>query len=144
MQIREEADLTVIQPLWEKLNAHHLEHSIDFKGFFESNYFERRLAFINEAEEVKLYVAEDHEDCGFIIVAIDKLRRGEVEALYLDSDKRGLGIGEELMQKGLDWLKAHHAKSISLKVAAGNEAVMDFYEKFGFKKRLYYMYQVEE
>lgn len=56
----------------------------------------------------------------------------ELEAIYLLNEAKGSGTGGHLMEEFLSW--ADKGKPSRLEVFAFNDAVIGFYEKFGFAK----------
>ena len=128
-----------VRPLWQKLSAHHHEHSKDFKEHFEKMTFDiRRESFLQKAKNGDLLVvlaSAEGKDVGFCVSTVDEHKIGEVESLYLETNYRKMGIGERLLGDSLKWLDTSKAKRKIIGVAAGNEEVLPFYEKFGFKIR---------
>ena len=58
---------------------------------------------------------------------------GHVDALYLDPEFSGKGMGGEALEEGLRWLG--NDKPIELEVASYNNRAIRFYERFGFRKQ---------
>ncbi len=58
---------------------------------------------------------------------------GHVDALYLDPEFSGKGMGGEALEEGLRWLG--NDKPIELEVASYNSRAIRFYERFGFRKQ---------
>ena len=127
-----------IKPLWEKLNIHHLDKSIDFKEKYKRFTFEKRKEGIIEKSKTAEFHIELAQDMqrgiciGYCLCSVQDNGTGEVESLFLDSDYRGQDIGQSLMEKTLDWLHHNNAKPIIIGVASGNENAFGFYSKFGF------------
>lgn len=127
-----------IKPLWEKLNIHHLDKSIDFKEKYKRFTFEKRKEGIIEKSKTAEFHIELAQDMqrgiciGYCLSSVQDNGTGEVESLFLDSDYRGQDIGQSLMEKTLDWLHHNNAKPIIIGVASGNENAFGFYSKFGF------------
>ncbi len=78
--------------------------------------------------------AEDIEGVGFYPEDYDvPTTIGTYKLLYVDSNYRGLSIGEDLSQMIMKWLNSHDdVRDLWVFVANGNEEVARFYEKFGF------------
>ena len=128
--------VSATKEMWIKLTKYHEDNSNHFKSVFRSITFEKRTKKLM-LEELKVYVqiAVDvniNKYIGYIISSYDNTGNGEIESLYIDSDYRGNKIGEIFMTKSIEWLDENNANKIIIGVAAGNEKVYDFYEKFGF------------
>jgi len=127
--------ITDIKGLWEELNALHGRLSQNFKEHFDSFTFEDRVRQLEEKSNLSLFVADDKGTyVGYCIVTSDK-RKGEIDSIYIQPIYQGKGIGNQLMMKAIDWLKNRNCRDINIYVAEGNESVLGFYEKYGFKKR---------
>jgi len=129
-----------IVPLWEQLNRQHLSMSPYFKEYYKTLTFEeRKLAILQRARggDVRVDLAFDSSEklIGYCVSSIDKLQTGEIDSLYVVSECRGQGIGANLMEKTLEWLKSKGSKKNIVSVAVGNEQVYVFYEQFGFYPR---------
>jgi ribosomal protein S18 acetylase RimI-like enzyme len=79
-----------------------------------------------------LYTSNHQEPIGFCITSLSSDRIGEVEALYILEQYQGNNLGTKLLQNSLQWLEENNVSEQKLIVAAGNEQVFSFYEKFGF------------
>jgi ribosomal protein S18 acetylase RimI-like enzyme len=79
-----------------------------------------------------VYPSNHQEPIGFCITSLSSDRIGEVEALYILDKYQGNNLGKKLMQTSLQWLEENSALEQKLIVAAGNEQVCSFYQKFGF------------
>mgnify|MGYP000956525834 FL=1 len=81
---------------------------------------------------------------GHCISSVDKDYTGEIDSIFVLKGYRGVGIGEQLMQKGLQWMDDMGAEKIVVNVAAGNEQAFGFYEKYGFYPRRTMLEQIKE
>ena len=139
-----------IKPLWEKLNAHHLELSDHFKDHYRKQTFEnRKKDLLEKASGGKFRVEiaripSESRDAGYCVSSISAGGEGEIESILIDSDFRGKGIGETLMKNALEWMDNSGVKSKKVSVGAGNESAFGFYEKFGFRPRLTILVQIPE
>jgi diamine N-acetyltransferase len=129
-----------IKDLWEGLCRHHLDRSTSFKERYATMTFESRkkdlLKKLGEGEVI-LEIAMDsylNRKIGYClsIVTVHQEPEGEIESLFIDSAYRGKGIGDVFMKHALEWLDSKHVKTKRIIVAAGNEEVFPFYEKYGF------------
>jgi len=124
-----------VKGLWEELNSHHGRLSSNFKEHFDSFTFEDRIKKLTDSAHLSIFVAtHDGSYIGYCIVTADK-DKGEIDSIYIQPTYQGQGIGERLMQKALDWFNERECSELMIYVAEGNESVLEFYEKFGFRKR---------
>ena len=130
-------DLDLIKPLWEKLNQLHLDLSQNFKSRFQNKTWESRKSYlIKKSKEIIIdYVTDDKNYIiGYCISTIDRENEkiGEIDSIYIDKIYRKTGIGEQLMNRAIDWLILKGTKTQKLDVGAGNEQVLEFYKHFDF------------
>lgn len=69
---------------------------------------------------------------GSVMVGFDG-HRGWVYYLATSPDRRGQGIGRQLMLAAEDWLKAHGSPKIQLMVRGDNLAARGFYDALGYE-----------
>ena len=79
-----------------------------------------------------VYTQAKDNPIGFCITSLSSNRIGEVEALYILDEYQGNNLGTTLLQRSLQWMEAHNVLEQKLTVAAGNEQVFSFYQKFRF------------
>ncbi len=128
-----------VKPLWEELNAIHLKRSLNFKDHFRSFTFEKRAQALLKREHLKIFVAvEENKFHGYCISTVE-MDKGEIDSIYICPEYQGQGIGERLIGEAMDWFDTFGCRELNICVAEGNESVIDFYEKFGFKKRFVVM-----
>jgi len=138
--ITDHSGLDQIRTLWEELNKHHHSYSKHFKERYNSFTFEtRKEALLKKIVdgEIRVEIAFDKnkkKNIGYSISSVTgKIEKeGEIDSIFIDPGYRGLGIGETLMKHGIQWLDKHNTKTRKIIVAAGNENVFSYYEKFGF------------
>ena len=139
-----------IKELWEALNEHHKEKSLHFKEFYNMFSFDTRKAdLIKQAQNkhMQVVIALDDEvqiRVGHCISSVDNDNTGEIDSIFVLHSYRGFGIGEQLMQKGLQWMDEMGADKKVVNVAAGNEQAFGFYEKYGFYPRRTMLEQIKE
>ena len=129
-----------VQPLWEKLNEHHRAKSRYFAELFAGLTFTERIADFRKKSKIDIRVdlARDLDIdilVGYCISTLDRNQVGEVDSMFVESTYRGLGIGDSLMRKALDWIHIHPVKSVQVSVSYGNEEVFGFYQRYGFRPR---------
>ena len=59
--------------------------------------------------------------------------RGWVYYLAVEEDRRGTGLGRQMMSAAENWLREHGAVKVQLMVRPTNEAVLGFYERLGYE-----------
>ena len=134
-------DIDLIKPLWENLNSHHHELSTHFPERYKQFTFEeRKEEILKKAKNgiLKIDIAKDENNdqyIGYCISSISKENIGEVDSIYLDEKYRSFGIGNQLMNRALNWMDEKGVKDKRIVVAIGNEEMLSFYEKFDFFPR---------
>ena len=137
----DEALLDQIRILWEALNSHHLELSINFKQYYQDMTFEKRKADLLKkaiAGKMRVDLAVDEvigQNVGYCVSSLNQEKIGEVESIFVDSNYRGSGMGDSLMKKALCWMDQEGAVAKIVEVASGNEEAFYFYAKYGFLPR---------
>lgn len=140
--------LDFVGPLWEKLNAHHKANSKYFVDRFENFTYETRKArFLSDLHaDIRVDLVKDKaldRYVGYCVSTINKDHAGEVDSLYIEAEYRKFGIGNELMKRALEWMDENKTKTKIIAVAEGNEAVFDFYKRYGFYTRRIILEQVK-
>ena len=137
--------LNDVKPLWESLNEHHKGKSPYFAKKYEDFTFEKRTEKFMEKDDrimnidlIKKYDAY----VGYSITTIDSKKEGEIESLFLLYSCRGLGLGDMLMERAIEWLDSNGAVKKIIGVAVGNEDVLEFYKRHGFYKRTIILEQI--
>ena len=135
-------DLDIIRPLWEKLNAHHITVSKYFKDSRAATTFDMRKKQLMEKSYqgvLRIDLARDadtKEFIGYCVTSVNQEKQGEIESIYVEKDYRLLGIGDSLMTRALSWLETVTVKKTILGVAEGNEGVFAFYQRHDFYPRV--------
>ncbi|HSL94057.1 MAG TPA: GNAT family N-acetyltransferase [Bacillota bacterium] len=128
--------LAEIGTLWEALNKHHTARAPHFADVFAANTYGKRvqsiLAHAALGLRVIVAVTDEGEQAGYCISTVNDRRVGEIDSLYVLPQFRRAKLGEALLQRSIEWLNSQEVSRIFLEVAAGNEEVYGFYEKFGF------------
>lgn len=63
----------------------------------------------------------------------------EIDSLFIEDNYRKLGLGNTLINRGIEWLKGNNCNKILVAVSDGHEEVFDFYMKNGFYPRFIYL-----
>lgn len=127
--------LDSITPLWKELNQLHADKSAYFSDFYRRFTFaERKRDLIQKAETSEFRVAlclnASFDPVGYCVTTAQG-DEGEIESIYITEAYRNQGIGTALMRDAFSWLEVKGINQIKVSVAAGNEAVFSFYQKFG-------------
>lgn len=134
-------NLDLIQPLWEKLNRHHLNQKSDFQEHYANFTFqERKEALLKKTRdgEMLISLAEDKDSgilVGYCITTLSPENKGEIDSIYVEEKYRSLGIGKELMKRSLMWMDEKGVKTRKVAVATSNQETISFYESYGFRSR---------
>jgi diamine N-acetyltransferase len=129
-----------IKTLWEGLNKHHFARSVNFKGRYAAMTFEKRKELLfNKLGKGEMFIeiavdSNSEKPVGYCLsIVMNSMEiEGEVESLFIDPSYRGKGIGEVFMKHALKWLNSRKVSIKKIVVAAGNEEVFTFYERFGY------------
>lgn len=141
--------LDLVQPLWEKLKKYHEINSNYFADNFRNLTFEiRKNKFINDINlKVKIDLIRDNEKDSYIAYCISTINKdliGEIDSLFVIKEYRKYGLGDNLMNRALEWLNSNQVKTKIIGVAEGNENVLEFYKRYGFYKRRLILEQVNK
>ena len=88
-------DLDIIRPLWQKLNQHHLEISKYHKDSRAATTFDMRKKQLMEKScqgALRIDLARDvitKEYIGYCVTTINQEKQGEIESIYVEKDYRG-------------------------------------------------------
>lgn len=130
--------IDLIKPLWKKLRDHHQELSPYFpERYIEFTFSERKEELLNKNENgiLKIDIAKDEETghlIGYCISSISDELIGEIDSIYLEEVYRSSGIGNELMERSLNWMDKKGVKTKKIMVAAGNGDTLAFYRRYNF------------
>ncbi|BCG60768.1 GNAT family N-acetyltransferase [Paenibacillus sp. URB8-2] len=139
----DQTSLELVKPLWERLRDHHASLSKYFSEHISRNTFEERSRdLFNKSKQgsLKIILAREAvttELIGYCISSISEMKQGEIDSIFILDDFRGMGIGNALMKRTLDWFETNGIHNICLSVLFGNEPALKFYEKYGFYPRTY-------
>lgn len=138
--------IELIKELWEKNRAYHEETSAFFGSDYQSLCFEERMELFRalEAHLIKITLCKEAGAViGYCIsTAVNGV--GEVASVHVAADKRGCGIGENLVKGHLAWMKEMACERIGVTVSQENASTIGFYDKLGFKPNTLYMQHLEK
>jgi len=142
------ADLPGLESAWRSLHAHHSEVGTAPVPTIPADlrWPERLREFEQAFDEGKalLLVAERvGETAGFAFSTLhapDPIFEGgpvgELDVLVVLPGSRGEGIGEALVRRSVDELRAMGAETLRVVVMAGNDNALRFYERLGIRPAL--------
>lgn len=133
IEVLEKERIDVVKPLWEALNEHHKAQSVHFKKRFQQFSFEYRKDALLNKEKLLILTAKDEENLIGYCITGKTDHEGEIESIYVEPEYRKKGVGKQFISDSIKWLVNENVDEINLKVAAGNEQVVDFYRDFGFE-----------
>lgn len=116
-------------------------YALNFQGFTYTEEFAaafrldlRRAALDSDHA---LFVLDDGRPCGFTWVVLCKNswtgeKYGYINNLYVSPERRGQGLGEELVGMAEDWLRRRKVKKVRLTVTASNSVACGLYGRLGY------------
>lgn len=130
-------EISIIKELWEKNREYHENISENFGNLYADLVFEERMNHFSsfDNEHLKITAAQESENniLGYAISTFEE-NEGCIHSLHVAENYRGSGIGKELMNSHIDWLKENGCKDISITVAVENLNTIEFYKSLGFKE----------
>lgn len=108
---------------------------------------EARSAELDLADAGRVVVAGTIDEAvvgygtGRIEVLREGTRLGVVDDLYVESEARGVGVGEAVMEALLGWFRDHRCDGVDALALPGNRATKNFFEESGFTARLLVMHR---
>lgn len=123
-----------IKELWERNRAYHEATSEFFSEAYKGLIFEDRITgFSNfDQENIKITVASVGTLAIGYCLSIKEGLKGEVATLHVVEEHRGEGIGKDLMNQHLEWLRSNKCDDIKVVVSQENMPTIEFYKSLGF------------
>jgi len=141
-------DHPALQSLWEGQRDYHGQLASPFAAGVGSRRFADRCAELRDkAQQLLVELAQDPVTGNYLAYSICTITAagvGELDSLFVDAAYRGQGIGSLLMRRALAWMDTHGVCEKRICVAGGNEAVLAFYQQYGFFTRTYVMIQAPQ
>jgi len=141
--------LDLIDALWCKLKEHHKILSLHFAEYLARITFDqRKKELLDKSREGALRIdlvrdVDTAEIVGYCVSTISGNKQGEIESIYVESDYRQFGIGDNLMKRALRWMDEQSVTRKTIAVSAGNEEVFTFYSQHSFYPRVTILEQTE-
>jgi diamine N-acetyltransferase len=132
-------ELDSISFLWEKLREHHRVRwpYKDDVTYPIITWEMRKKDLLEKTSKGHLHIdsARDSKTgklIGYCVSSVNEDRQGEIESIFVESDYRRCGIGDNFMKKALKWMDDISVSKRIIGVGAGNEEVFPFYARYGF------------
>lgn len=120
------------------LNGPYKERFLKINEINFQQYMSKKNKFITYA------AIQGNRIIGFASANINNHNEGYVEDLFIEEQYRNNSIGKILFKTLLDWLKENFAETVEVHISSGNESVIEFYEKYGFRKTGYTMMKLNK
>ena len=139
-----------VQPLWEKLRAHHSPLLSHFPDAMPPFVFEpRKQEILAKAAAGKIRIelvssTADAVDIAYCVSTVSAGGCGEVDSMFVEERFRGRGMGSQLIRHALAWMESMGASSKVVTVAHANEEALAFYKWLGFHPRTILLQQSHE
>ena len=79
--------------------------------------------------------------CGHVLEPGRGVRRGMLDACYVEPEARGVGLGHRLLEAALAWFEERGVTGIDGTALPGDRQAKNFFESAGFKARMLTMYR---
>jgi diamine N-acetyltransferase len=145
-----ETMLDDVRDLWEALNIYQCKRSVHFKEHYLGMTFEKRKAgLLKKTQGGKMYITyaidgATAQRIGYLISSVNAEKTGEIESIFVNSNYRGLGVGDSLMRNALAWMDQNGVVEKVVEVSVGNECAWAFYGRYGFLPRKTLLKQVKK
>lgn len=130
-------EISIIKEVWERNRKYHEEMSRFFSELYSDIIFEDRINGFSsfDKDHIKITLAETDENYELLGYCISTFKgnHGEPQTLHVVEEARGTGIGKELMNRHMEWLKNNGCETITITVSYENNKAIQFYESMGFR-----------
>jgi GNAT superfamily N-acetyltransferase len=75
-----------------------------------------------------------HTPIGYVSYSMTGPTECKLHKIYVEPIHHGKGLGKQLMDAALDYARAHHAKTLILRVNRANDKALRAYRAFGFRE----------
>ncbi len=90
---------------------------------------------VGDGNIVVWLLIDGDRDRGYCIASLTRDGKGWIDSIFVTEECRGLGFGGRLLQSAITWLDDNGARCKRLTVTPGNDEIIGFYERFGFRPR---------
>lgn len=138
----EKATMQDLEALAELLDLYRIFYEQESDRHGAREFIKARI----ENEESIIFIAKDEEESvGFVQLyptfsSVSMKRSWVLNDLYVKKSARKNGVGEQLLQAAITYVKETRAKGLLLETASDNLTAQRLYEKIGFKKETTYFY----
>jgi len=120
----EAADVDRLHALWDRAALAYRPRGRDERG--------RLRRVIEQGIEAYFGISEDDRLIGVILASHDG-RKGWLNRLAIDPDRRGRGLAKQLIRRGEDYLHEQGIEIIAVLIEPGNTASLSLFEKCGYR-----------
>jgi len=105
--VTDEEGIDMVAPLWEKLNEHHGGISRHFSFDYPDRrwvYRKNELLYDADGDKLRIDFARDTNNgvlVGYCISSVKRDGLGEIDSIFIESDYRCNGIGDNLIKSAL-------------------------------------------
>ena len=137
------AEIGVIKELWERNRKYHEQSSEFFSEAYRDLNFEERIGAFSvfDKDSIKITIAKDNGEYIGYCISTAAAGKGEVESVHVSESSRGNGVGKQLVQGHLEWMRDKGCSVIGVTVSQENEPTIGFYRSLGFFPNTLYMQQ---
>ncbi len=137
----ETRDLDRIAALWTAITAHHEQLDPLFTMRRDAgDELRQLLAALHRDRDAAIFVYDEQGNLpGMCIVRVDRsppileeVERAEITDLGVRQDRRRAGIGRELVDAALGWIRDCGVERVEVQVAHGNQEGQAFWRSLGF------------
>ena len=128
-------DFEQVHKLWQITDGVQ-PHPIDNNYETMERYLKRNPA--------STFVAEDAGRIVGVILCGHDGRRGYIYQLAVAEDKRGHGLGTELVNRGIEALKTEGIGRVGLFVLKDKQITIDYWEKMGFEPKDFMTFRLKD
>jgi GNAT superfamily N-acetyltransferase len=117
-----------------------VERSLHFGERHRNLTFEERMRPVHRkasggVARVEVVLDGTGVPIAYCVATIDPEYNGEVDSIYVEDGERDQGLGGDLLEGALDWMRAFPVQRTFLSVTVGNVDAPRFYERHGFRPR---------
>ena len=132
-----EKEYQKLEEIFFEQQLYHSKLDVPYPDRFLEINIEKYIKYMKSKQLTCVFAAVINDKIiGFVSASIDK-KTGYIEDIFVKEEYRNMKIGNKLFSKILKWFDENEIKKIELHVSTGNESVLEFYAKFGFKKTGY-------
>ncbi|WP_053957337.1 GNAT family N-acetyltransferase [Inediibacterium massiliense] len=128
-------EVSKIKEMWERNRKFHQETSKFFSHLYLNIVFEERINGFQsfDKDHIKITLAEEDDQLLGYCISTFEGNHGEPQTLHVIEEARGRGVGKELMNRHVQWLKSNGCSVITLIVSYENDYAIGFYQSMGFR-----------